>query len=298
MTLVNSRLHKGIRAQIYRAATSCCALYVENKVDSIYYDNDNLMVRLNFETSASAVLFANNVYDYLKYFGLVDVSVDISEVVSPSSRVFVMSKDYISSESESEEYSIAITIITHVTNASTIDEAMKLVMIENPLNDDFVGLDCYKCHLKSQTRFPECKDNPNNYLWMSWSMHQRFDGLNTTGTHRVPLIAIRFVSGSGNVEDFQNCQRERVTVCVECIDGDNYKIMASKAKAGSRADLNKKTVTCTLFVQNAREFEEFLMFKYQETKSIWEKCERGMELSDSNAHILRRSVRLGMNSEK
>ena len=66
-------------------------------------------------------------------------------------------------------------------------------MLENPEWGYLVGLEVYDCHLMSVGQYPEEKSNPNNILRLSWSLHQRFDGLHTQGKHMVPLIAIGFV---------------------------------------------------------------------------------------------------------
>eukprot|EP01038_Epipyxis_sp_PR26KG_P016621 gene16621-22711_t len=62
----------------------------------------------------------------------------------------VLMRHYNSDESDSETYSVAITRITHVTGKNVIDLETELLMVENSSHEDFVGLECYRCHLMSQ----------------------------------------------------------------------------------------------------------------------------------------------------
>jgi hypothetical protein len=70
---------------------------------------------------------------------------------------------------------------------------------------------------------------------MSWAIHQRFDGLNTTEQHRIPQIAISFVKASDELELF-DCgdDRYRVDIAVECPDDEILGIMRTRMKNGSK----------------------------------------------------------------
>jgi hypothetical protein len=174
-------------------------------------------------------------------------------------------------------------------------------MIENPNIEEFIGLETYKCHLMSQSAFPREKDNPNNWLWMSWSTHQRFDGLNTNGQHRVPQIAIKFVSRSGSLELLQDCmlEREKVEIAIECPDAAIFGVMRNRVKPGnSTFDEVSKTIMTWVFVVDAADFQRCLTYKYQETKFYWSEHECGAELNNVEAHELRRSARLAVKGEK
>ena len=73
-------------------------------------------------------------------------------------------REYDSKDESSEEYSIANTRCTYITSKTSIDFDTELMMIEDPNNEDFYGLNCYNCHLMSQADYPEEKDNPNKLL--------------------------------------------------------------------------------------------------------------------------------------
>eukprot|EP01038_Epipyxis_sp_PR26KG_P009812 gene9812-13204_t len=223
-------------------------------------------------------LFINDLDDVLRYYPLltkenIQINRSFDEVLLVEQPTSVLMRDYNSNESDSEAYSVAITRITHVTGKNVIDLETELLMIENSAHEDFVGLECYRCHLMSQAhQFPENKDNPNNILWMSWSTHQRFDGLNTGEAYRVPQIAISCVEKSTIPELFENgMERYKVIVAVECPNDDILAVMRNRLKAGMTILNEEKKILTYVFVEDADEFERFLTFKYNETKFIWTK---------------------------
>ena len=127
---------------------------------------------------------------------------------------------------------------------TTINFEMELIMIESKNLLDFCGLKCYKCHLMSQSHYSLQKDNPNNVLLMSWSTHQRFDGLHTIHEHLVPQIAISYVRRSNEMQFFEFMERERVTIAVECVDDMIFGVMRERMKAGVQVDEATKTILC------------------------------------------------------
>ena len=79
---------------------------------------------------------------------------------------------------------------------SSSDPKAFMLTIEDP--NTFYKLELYNCNLMSKKDFPEEERNPNNILKLSWSLHQRFDGLKTTDGR--PQIAIYFVAYEGTEE--------------------------------------------------------------------------------------------------
>jgi hypothetical protein len=296
--LPGSKLYKGIRAHVYEAASTSAAFYNGEKEQSIFYEGNDLHVEILFQTRAGCVLFVNNLDGYFRHFQLLEnirFEPDFEILRLPDYPRSVFRRDYDPNESNSEAYSVAITRMTHISNLTKIDFETELQMIENPNHEDFIGLDCYKCHLMSQAAFAEEKDNSNNWLWMSWPTHQRFDGLNTIGKHRVPQIAIRFVSRAGSLESFDNglLEREKVEIAIECPDADVFGVMRHRVKPGnSTVNEVSKTITTWVFVEDAADFQRCLTYKYEETQFCWKKHVRGAELNDAEAHALRRSARL------
>lgn len=294
----NSKFKKGIRAWVYEIASSFTAFYDGDKSTSIFYSNDDLCIRILFRTEDKCVDFLNKLDDNLAHFQLIEpMQFDkMPEVVHVSARPEnIFRRDYNPADSDSENYSIAITRVTHVSGLTHLDRTTEFQMLESSNLEDFVGLEVYKCHLRSQSAFVEDKDNINNWLWMSWSFHQRFDGLNTVGKHRVPQIAIRFVRVvEGMMETEGDTEWFRVDVAIECPDADIFAVVRHRIKEGMIVDEQRKEVVTWVFVQDPVDFERCLTYKYEETHEIWKRKRRGEEVTEVEASLLRRSARIAI----
>jgi hypothetical protein len=302
--LIGSKKVKGIRALVYQIAVKFGGFYVERIADSIYYQGDDLIINLLFSTAENCLQFENHLDENLQHYLLLGLShIHLARRYpeirlprfSPPNGVFV--RDYNSKDSTSENYSIAITRVTHVTFKTTIEEETLLLMIEDPNHDDFIKLRCYCAHLLSQAEYPDEKENINNILWLSWATHQRFDGLNTGGDHMVPQIAISFIKQV--VDEEENIihgseQRYRVQIGIESPDPEVFAVMRLRVKPGSSFSADGKKILTDVFVQDVDKFKYCLTHKYEETHFIWKQSNvTPGEFVDSNrAHKLRRSARI------
>jgi len=297
MTLIGSKTVNGVRAEVYTAASSRGGFYYQDKEHSIYYNGNDLIVKIMFETSKECAQFVNDLDNRLLYFPLIQ-QVQIKDsfdkvIVSNVDLKYIFQRHYNTSKEENpEDYSVAITNYTHITTMTTIDFEMEMTMIESKDLSDFYGLLCYKCHLMSRLIYPAERDNPNNVLWMSWSTHQRFDGLYTINDQLVPQIAISYVDRSNKMEVFGFEERERVEIAIECENAQILGIMYDRMKAGSQMDEVKKKIYTYVYVKDAVDFQRCLTHKYNETKFVWTTRNRGEELTAEEAHILRLNARL------
>lgn len=162
-----------------------------------------------------------------------------------------------------------------VTCKTEVGLEEELMMFENPKNEDFLGLPCYGCRLKSLREFPNEVDNPNNILWTSWSTHRRYDGLNNTDCPRIPCIAITYVDHSDIPQSFEDgiIERFKVVIALICSDQVIFDIMRNKTKSDRLIVVNEKEKKILTFVyaRDPIEFKECLMYKYQETQFLWTK---------------------------
>ena len=159
--MIGSKQVKGVSAEVYSVA------YNNSKEECIYYCGEDLVGKILFESSKECSQFVNELDSRLRFFSLlreVNIKRPFETVAAPSSQVNVLERDYDSKDESSQEYSIAITSCTHITSKTSIDFETELMMIEDPNNEDFYGLNCYKCHLMSQADYPEEKGNPNKLL--------------------------------------------------------------------------------------------------------------------------------------
>lgn len=298
----NSKFKKGIRAWVYQVAATCGACYNGDKSTSIFYSDNNLQIRILFPTEERWGEFLNKMDDHLSHFQLVERlefnrTAEEVRVSTRPRRIFA--RDYDSKDTDSENYSIAISRLTHLSARSHLDRTTEFQMVESSRLEDFVRLDVYKCHLRSQTAFPLDKDNINNWLWMSWQLHQRFDGLNTTQSHRVPQIAIRFVGiAEGIVETEGDTEWYRVDVAIECPQADIFEVVRHRIKEGVVVDEGRKEIATWVFVPDPNEFKRCLTYKYQETHTIWQTKPCGEEVTEQEACELRRSARLALQTRE
>jgi hypothetical protein len=294
--LTNSKVTKGIRAMVYANGAKSSAIYCVDKSQSVFYDGNNLMVKLLFENEGGCVKFLDNLNDDLTSFRFatnLNFSRSFEEVIVTEKPVYMMKIDYDSSDAGSAEHSYAATVLTHLSEFAGTKGEAPLLMIENPKNEEFFKLNPYRCHLKSQAGFPEEKDNPNNFLLMGWAQHQRFDGLNTIGKHLIPQIAISFVSRSNTTMIVDGFVRVEVKIAVEAPDPMVLSAVLSRMKDGSTYDSVKNHVTTFVYVEDAEEFQRCLMYKYKETHILWEMGkDPGETVTPEEAGELRRSARL------
>jgi hypothetical protein len=300
----NSKLRKGIRALVYEIATSCGASYDGDKSTSIFYNNNDLQIRILFSTRGKCAKFLNKLDDQLTYFQLAEpmdfdrIPEEVYLLTHPE-RIF--RRDYISVDTDADNYSIDITRLTHLSRRGHIDRITEFQMVESPKLDDFVALSIYKCHLRSRSAFPEDRDNINNWLWMSWTFHRRFDGLNNIHIHQpqVPQIAIRFVKiVEGVVETEGDTEWYRVEVAIECLEAVLWDLMQRRIKDGMRVDPERREIVTWVFVQDPAEFNRCLTYKYEETHYIWQKKEPGEVVTEEEASDLRRSARNVLQARK
>lgn len=64
-------------------------------------------------------------------------------------------------------------------------------LIDHPKSNLMFGNKVEKCHLKSQSAFPDSRNNPNNILYMSRHLHEHFDGINKI--EGVPSFYVQYI---------------------------------------------------------------------------------------------------------
>jgi len=296
MKIVGSKRVKGVRAEIFSIASKFGGLYFHTKEQSIFFSGEDLVIKILFEDLSYCVRFVNEVDSRFRYYFLLTtilINRSIETVIGNFPITGVMQRDYVSTEDDLETF----TLCSHVTYKMNIDSQTEVMMIENPLHDDFFGLNCYKCYLMNKSDFPEEKDNPNNVLWTSWPTHQRFDGLRTTDDYRVPLFAISFVGRTMEIKVIDCVERERVEIAVECVDDVFLEIQRNRMKSGSVVDEIEKKIVTSVYVEDAEDFQRCLTYKYNETKFLWTQRDRGAELTEEEAHYLRKSARVQAQKE-
>ena len=126
-----------------------------------------------------------------------------------------------------------------------------------------------KCHLKSQSQFPEVKNNVNNLLYMTRHLHEHFDGFGVT--EMVPSFLVRYVKH--NAEGLQKSISGKsvtvyeATVHVQFRDEEGNSILCQHFREYKR--VNPTTIEFQLYLPNPNEFQEFADHKAEETLCKW-----------------------------
>lgn len=270
-------------------------MYSVDKDISIHYKGDDLSVNLLFDNRNACGQFLSSLHEALKYYQFateMDYIEQYQELTVAELPPLVLLMHYKTQDIDSDEVSVAVTVRNHISQFSGTTEEAVLLMAENPNLVDFVGLQPYRCHLINQSDYDHEKNNPNNILLMSWSLHQRFYGLKTIGTHLTPQIAISFVEKSNKIEYIGEFEIERVTISIESPDQKILDAVNTQMKAGSSYDRTLHRILMFVYVEDAEDFERCLTYKYTETQLVWKKKSIGAKVTEVEAHNLRRSVRL------
>jgi hypothetical protein len=127
---------------------------------------------------------------------------DVCKIDHPKELRAIRLLDYNKGDSYSPEHSLRGLSVQSPSDTASVhsykDPTSVLLMLEDL--SCFIGLEVYDCHMMSRKDFPEEEKNENNILKLSWALHQRFDGLKTSGPHNHPQIAVSFVCNEGSVD--------------------------------------------------------------------------------------------------
>jgi hypothetical protein len=258
-----------------------------NKEISIKYEGNDLKLSIMFESSGDARDFITNLYAMQQKIlisnpFLFDSEKDVTQLQVDSAFSWILPTHYVNDESDSPEHSINIAdylseVGSEVSTSTLSNPETQYLMIENLNNPYLYKLQVYNCHLKSKKVYPESENDVNNVFKFSWSLHQRFDGLNTYNQHLVPQIAIKFVkkdcSESVPITPEYSLMKDKVIIAIESPDLDILNAVHSTLKPGSIMDQSTNSIITFVHVQNADRFKENLTVKYEETKYIWDHTE-------------------------
>lgn len=202
-TIENSRYVKGWRAQIFALADVNHGYYSEDSESaSISYQGTDLHLAILFRDIDHARDFRINLEQRCQIFQILrcQVAENYDEVFLTSHPREIRRNHYayddfeslpnqtfLLSDSQSQIDGKEVSVWTN------IDTFEKLQMIENPNHFLLSGLGMYKCSLTEKSFYPQYKNDPNNFLYLSGLTRQRFYGLNLTSKqYFIPSFAIHF----------------------------------------------------------------------------------------------------------
>ena len=285
-TIKNSKTRNGWRSGVYTMCAKALGYYNVDKAQSIYYEGDDLHINILFSGADNCHALLNALYETRnQYYVGAEIVCErtfqqIDLLAQPS---VILASDYVTEDFDSPAFTDRISFDDSASICSLSNPTAYLLMLENPEWGYLVGLDVYDCHLMSVSQYPEEKSNPNNILRLSWSLHQRFDGLKTQGRHMVPQIAIGFVCAEKQeqiqVSPGYTEPKYRVKVSIESPDQRVLEAAGSMLKVGSESnpDTDGKLYSF-VYVDSDTDFKRCLTVKYEETKALWERHSAGAEI--------------------
>jgi serine/threonine protein kinase len=284
----DSKSKSGWRARVFVLAAQCMAFYNVDMSQSVYYDGNDLIIKLLFDSSRDCRKFNEELHSLQYRFSLVmplQIVEEMREVTVDYKPLPLQSFHYDTAQYDSPFHSLGASDYAlrsvggsheEILSVCTVsDPHTRLQMIENPDHPFLRGLKMYRCHIEAQASNKKQKTNKNNILHMSWPMHQRFDGLNSVGDkHMVPSIAFKFIKSEPEIIEVVQgypWSKHKVTFSIEPYHNDVGLLEAVGAtlKQGSSYDANNSVWITFVHVDSDSEFKTFLEIKYRITKQLW-----------------------------
>jgi hypothetical protein len=126
-----------------------------------------------------------------------------------------------------------------------------------------------KCHLKSQSNFTDLKNDPNNIVYLSCTLHEHFDGISQIDG--VPTFTLNYVKHDHQVMthvcDGTILHVYETTVAV-CFQTELKKSTLSPFFKDHR-DVTSKRIEFCLYFEDPEAFREYATFKADETRLKW-----------------------------
>ena len=280
-------MRKCCRSKVYKLAEKHLAKIRVGSSDGISYDglSLNLKISVIFKNERDSEEFQTEMGEIpLQYRKrkpdensvVSDISVEdqIFNSVHVGELARIRSCEYAKIESDenpSADCDAVSEVPSSLVSAVELTEDVKLRLLDNPNSDMLRTQKPERCHLKSQTYYPEDKSNTNNILFMSRFLHQGFDGISQY--EAVPDFALRFQSyhpypvrcpvGGGRQIDVYE-----VSVRVVFPTESQRDLYTRWIKDSTRVE-GSEEIEVKLYVKNPLEFMEFLDHKHQDTLRRW-----------------------------
>lgn len=284
---------KGICGAVYREAEAKGAGYMRPPYKSIWYNDgsDDLQIALLFRDYQSRSQFCSFLSQWflnnplvVKY-GEVSIERGVEIVWIPESDWrSVCHTDYGCADDNSPFHTLAdFPAVPASASDSSVSYSVcrddNLTKYQSIERDSMFTLTCtfpFKCHIRPKSYAP-LKDNANNLLALSWTVHEFFDGVHTvdrsTGATDIPLIAIKPPESQDNfttsIMGEPTEQRTEVEVSIICFNAIVGGVMAKHLREDS-TQLSNIEWKVVLFVTDPKTFCECLKWKYEQTLRIWE----------------------------
>ena len=126
-----------------------------------------------------------------------------------------------------------------------------------------------KCHLKSQSKFTDLKNDPNNIVYMSHTLHEYFDGISQLNGG--PAFTLEYVNHEHQVVTrvfggtILHVYETTVAICF--IRELDKSLLSHCFK--DHTDVSTKCIEFCLYFEDPELFKEYATFKADETRLKW-----------------------------
>ena len=279
---------QGIRASVFRNAEKYVAYYSVDQSRSIYYNGPDLQIEVLFETASEGYQFSTFLSQWhldnpFAAAGLhISVVENLTEIcIDRNNLRLVRFSHYAASDSGSpiqslKEFPGDDSVLSgsgsdlNLSQASSNDPDSRYQSIEKPENFQMFGH--FKCHIKPKSEFPHLH-NTNNILFMSWMVHQMFDGTHTFNS-AIPHMAIRPITEKDfeplAAEQNPLIERYKVELELEFLN----EMAASQICPLLKDDCKRTSPTSfrtSVYVKDPSFHVQCLKWKYEHTKKLWKK---------------------------
>ena len=283
-TIANSKIRKCCRSKVYKLAEKHLAKIRVGSSDGISYDGVSLDLKISvvFKDKRDSEKFQTEMGEIpLQYrrckpdgnSAVADISVkdQIFSAVHVEELARIRSSEYArieSDENPSADCDALSDVPLSYVSAVELTEDVKLRLLDNPNSAMLRTQKPVKCHLKSQTRYPEDKSNTNNILFMSSFLHLGFEGINQYAG--VPDFALRFESCNASASRCLVGEEKHYEAKIRVVfPREGIRVVYTPFFKDSTRIEGLEEIELNVYVDSPKEFRNFLDHKYQNTLLKW-----------------------------
>lgn len=291
-----ARSRSGCRYKVYLAAETCHAkVRVGVDEDGIHYSGvADLAFQLVFEQKSEAENFESAITDIPRAYrmrplstleieedekeeAVPDMSLNLEKIVQVNSVEElrrVLKQQYVTDvEVEGGNTSPTFDPLagTATSNSSCVEisDETSLRLVDNPKSVNLFRQKPEKCHLMSQTKYPDFAKDANNIVFMSSLMHQHFDVIDST--EHIATFFLEYVEHNPDPTDGlvrnKPCKVYETTVNVVFKDEEAKLVLAGGIR--DYTNINETTIQITLYFPNPPKFGQFSQFRADAIKKQW-----------------------------
>lgn len=270
--LSQAKKTKGVRATLYRLASTCLA-YHDGENDAFWYEGDDLMIRLLFKSERDADYFHRRFNDESLYHNTAINKLAIIDV-SLVRTANVIGKQIFANDYSPDDYDSPQDVVSLVSGATSILDSSRPVFQFQRIESDSVFGQHYKaenCHLIDKAYYAsnphEEDDVENNRLALSSDVHNWFDGRNVdVPLFKLTISTAHLISRKPVIEN-----RYEVPLLVTALDSDAARLLFPRLREGTTFYNDRKLeALVTVYVLNPKVFTTCIEWKASRIQKIWD----------------------------